>query len=86
MERPRRQFEVDIHISGDTWDDINGEMEHLADRMNAGPQCGSVSGGCDSGHSLTVVHTPGKTSEQYHEELVEYLEWKQANAKADANS
>ena len=74
MNKPRRQFEIDIHISGDTWDDVVNEIHDTLDHVDVhGPECSSVSGGVHSGHTVTVITTPGKTSEQYHEELQQYL-------------
>lgn len=84
MSRPSRRFEIEIHVSGDTWDDvrhaINDVLGHIQDH---GPECTSVSGSPSWGHWVTVVERPEMTHERWRQELETYLE-EQRKERGDA--
>ena len=74
-ERPRRRFEIDIHVDGDQWDDIMRELQRLVIHVeDHGAQCRSVGGGYTTGHIVSVRYDPEMTCHRYHEKLDEYLE------------
>lgn len=74
VEKPKRAFEVEIRVGGDTWEDV---ARHLRDLMihieDHGPRCSSVSGGPSVGSYVDIVERPEMTHERYHEELERYL-------------
>jgi hypothetical protein len=74
MERPKRRFAVEIHVSGDEWADVQHALRDLLSHIEEhGPQCSAVSGGVTSGHWVRVTEDPEQTSQRYHEQLAAYL-------------
>jgi hypothetical protein len=81
-DRPHRAYELDIHIGGDTWDEVIWNLHELANHIpDHGPACSSVSGSPSGGHSVTVTHRPEMTHEKYIEALEAYLESRRAEKK-----
>lgn len=82
MERPHRAFELDIHIGGDTWDEVIRDLKYLAEHVeDHGPTCSSVCGGPSGNHIVTVTRHPDMTHERYHEQNDAYLASKATQAK-----
>lgn len=74
-EKPRRTFELRIHIGADDWDTAMRALQDLADHIPAhGQACDMCSGGPDSGYWVQVIHDPEQTHERYFEQLDVYLE------------
>ncbi len=81
--RPQRCYTLSIEIGGDTWDDVIGQLRHLAEHIeDHGPECKSVGGSPSSGHVLTITHRPEQTHEKYIAELDAYIA---ARDKENAN-
>lgn len=79
IERPRRKYELDLRIHGDTWEDIVRELQDLAQHAKSrGPECSSVSIGSSSGYIITVRHDPNMTGDLYQQQLEEYLKSEEA--------
>ncbi len=73
--RPHRAFELDIHIGGDTWEDVMRNFHELADHIpEHGPACSSVSGSPSCGHTVSVTQRPEMTHEKYIEALRVYID------------
>lgn len=75
LPRPRRTFELDVHVDGDTWDDVLRELRHLVRHIeDHGPECKSVGGGYSTGHIVSIRHDPEMTGDRFRENLEKYLE------------
>lgn len=73
-ERPRRTFELDLHVDGDSWKDVLRELLYLAHHIEEhGPECTSVGGGYSTGHRVKVRHDPEMTGDLFREHLAVYL-------------
>lgn len=71
---PKRRFEIEVHVSGDTWDDVKRGVEFLLPHIiDHGPNCNSVGGGCSSGYWVNVVEDPEMTPQLYVSALEAYL-------------
>lgn len=79
LKPPKRRFEVQIVIGGDTWPDVLDRLQdlllHIGDH---GPACSSVSGGYVSGHWVQVTEHPEMTHDRYVAELDAYLDSRKA--------
>ena len=72
--RPRRTFELDVHVDGDTWSDVIRELTRMALHIEEhGPECRSVGGGYSTGHIVTVRHDSAMTGDTYRDQLDVYL-------------
>lgn len=76
-DRPHRAYELDIHIGGDTWEDVMRNFRELADHIpEHGPACSSVSGSPSCGHTVNVTHRPEMTNDRYFRELDAWMDWR----------
>jgi hypothetical protein len=74
MEAPKRRFELEIIVSGDSWDDVIFNLKDLVPHViDHGPECRSISGSPSSSHCVTVTERPDMTHEKYFEQIDEYL-------------
>lgn len=74
MERPKRAFEVQITVGGDTWADIKYQLRDLLPHIeDHGPECNSVSGSPSANHIVTVFQNPEMTHEKYFEAIHAWL-------------
>lgn len=79
MERPHRAYEIDIHIGADDWKSalwqIRDVLRHIEDH---GEECSLVSGGSDSGATVTITKRPEMTHDRYFADLNAYLDAREA--------
>lgn len=85
---PRRAFELDIKMTGDTWKDVIRELRDLVIHIEQhGTACTSVSGGYSTSHTVQVRVDESITHESFAAELEEYLpklkEWEDAQPTGD---
>lgn len=74
MERPKRRFDLQITIGGDTWEDVARACDEIVSHVaEHGPACTSVSGGPSSGWAVSVTERPEMTHEAYFAAVEKYL-------------
>lgn len=74
MTRPHRAYELDIHIGGDSWEDVLRHLQDLAHHIpDHGLECNSTSGGYSANHTVHVAHRPEMNHDRYFDDLSEYL-------------
>lgn len=80
LETPKRRFELELHVSGDAWEDVTSTLRDLFPHIEEhGPCCDSVSGGPSRGHWVQVTERPEMTHEKYVSELDVYLDARSRN-------
>lgn len=75
--KPRRRWEVDIHVSADSIVDLGYALREIALDIADRPRAGGlnmVSGGVNSGWRVEGLEIPGQSTEDYQRELRAYLE------------
>jgi hypothetical protein len=77
MSPPKRRFDVQIGIGGDTWEDVLCSLRHLSEHLEEhGPTCNSAGGGPSAGHHVQITEDPTMTHERYHEAVESWLQEK----------
>lgn len=71
--KPHRAHEVDLHISADSMDDLQRELEIIATKVERGEfSTWGVSGGYGAGHRYEHRHDPEMTHDRWAEENEAY--------------
>lgn len=71
---PRRCYELDIKIGGDSWADVLRHLDELSRHIpEHGQECNSVSGGYSGNHWVTCYHDLDMTHDKYFELLDAHL-------------
>lgn len=74
MPRPKRAFELEIRIGGDTWEDVLAHVRDLLPHIeDHGLACNSVSGSPSAYHSVEITQRPEMTHERFIKELDEHI-------------
>ncbi len=73
MKKPKRVYEITIHLSADSAKDIRGALRSIDLEFDRGGPRDMVSGGVDSGWTIECENNPEQTSEKFHEELEIYI-------------
>lgn len=73
IEAPKRAFEIQIHISGDTREDMIRALRLIDDRLSDGRVYGTM-GGPHGGYYFTVEENPEQTHEKWSVEIGAWLE------------
>lgn len=72
-DRPKRAYRFTIEVGADTPQEMAWSLQQIASDIKDNINHRSVSGGHSGGWVVTPDHAPGKTHEQYIEELTAYL-------------
>lgn len=72
MSSPKRAFEIEIKVGGDTLEDAKHLIEEWLYDLT--PTSGIVTGGPSAGGFVKVTHNPEMTHERYVQDLNRHLE------------
>ena len=71
--RPKRAYQFTIEVGADTPKEMIWALEQIVRDIDRNIDTRAVSGGPSSGWVIEPDHTPGKTHDQYIEELEAYI-------------